>query len=160
MWMLSTGIDPEVASDFAAESVVRQHAVDSANERSSRLSLDEFLESECAETADEACVVAVEHVSLFVSRNSDLVGVDDDYIITHFLVRCVGRLFLSTKNRSSLRGNTSKRFAGCVDYVPFAFLFSVFQKNSFHLYIPLIIKVFSSHGCIFQRTEIYGDLKI
>ena len=74
----------------------------------------------------------VQFLAHLVAGQSDLVGIDDDHVVTGIGVRRVGRLVLAAQQRGDLSGQTTEHHVGGVDDVPVMSQIGWFRSESFH----------------------------
>lgn len=113
-----TGVALQTGDDCAGETVLGQHALDGVLNHEAWVLSAEVRNAKVLFTANEA---RIEHVLLLVflfACHTNLVGVNDDYIIACDSAWRVGRTMLATKNVGNLHGQTTQHFAGGVYYIP------------------------------------------
>ena len=87
-----------------------------------------------------ARVASVHLVGLFLTREDNLLGIDDNYVVATVLVRSEGGLVLSANNLCDLRSKTAYHLVGSVNHEPFFLLAGSFLRYG----NGLVTKVFIS----------------
>ena len=118
--MFCTLIDIEVVQQAASEGTLWQHTLDSmANYLvNTVLAGAELGGSVEALATGIAGVAGIDLVGLFLARETHLVGVDDDYVVTAIYMRSEGWLVLSAKQLGYLRAETTYNLVGSIHYDP------------------------------------------
>ncbi|MNN67128.1 hypothetical protein D3C81_1827470 [compost metagenome] len=130
--MLSAGVDLELAVHLTAQRALRQHALDGDLDHALRVTLKRLLQRLGLQVADVAGEAMVLLVLQLLAGNGNLVGIDDDQVITGVNMRGVDRLVLATQAASQLGGKTAQRLAGGVNEVPVALDGLVLCSESAH----------------------------
>ena len=65
-------------------------------------------------------ITCVDLVSLFLAREDNLVGVDDDDVVTSVNMRCVGQLILDGQNFGNAGSQTASSQSCSINDIPFA----------------------------------------
>ena len=120
MRVLIAAINLEFAINRTPQAVVRNHAANSSLDQKLRMTLTtrrEILRLMPAHIPREA---HVRFLQIFLARNADFGGIDDDYEITRVNVWCVDGLALATKKIGSLYRDMTEVLVGSIDDPPVA----------------------------------------
>ena len=118
--MLGAGIDAKIAELDAGQRTARQHPLDRLFHHPLRkLALEDGLRRPLLDAADKAGVMIVDLLVALLAGQHDLVGVDDDNVVTVVDVRRVGRLVLAAQPHGRDGGEPADHEAGGVDQNPF-----------------------------------------
>ncbi len=127
MRMLAAVIDIEIVEQTGADTVLGKHTLyDLGVERMMAVGthlealIHQNLGSKFALAAGVACVAQIDAVCKLVASHSDLVGIDDDYIVAAFYVRRKRWLVFSAQDFCDLCAETAENLVGCIDNDPFA----------------------------------------
>src|ERR1700722_6192424 len=116
--VLGTGVDEELAHDFATESVLRDHALDGVEDQLDRVLVEQGLPRGRAQTARVTRVVVGELLGRFVGGEHDLVGVHDDDVVTAVNVRGEIDTVLAAQERGGDGRESTEHEAFGVDDAP------------------------------------------
>ena len=98
-----SGIDLYILEQLPTQPVLGKHPLDSHLQRIGRLSLDHLLERLYPQAPRVTRVVVVKFILPLVTRHYHLVRIDDDHIISHFLVRSIDGFMLTPQDGGNLR---------------------------------------------------------
>lgn len=126
--MLGAVVNMNVAEEFAAETVLGEHAFEHTQEQGVLAGLDVlvagFFHQTCgsglALSAGVSGVVEVDAVGPLVAGEFYLVGIDNDYIVATFHVGGVRSLVLAAEELGNFRAKTAEHLIGGVDDHPLA----------------------------------------
>ena len=153
MRMFRACIDFYIIHKNASKTSVRKHSLYCKADRIFRMLFNEFFKCMSLETSYiTGCIFVVNLFLFFSTGNGNFISIDNYYVITHFLIRSIGRLFFTANNRSSFCSYTSKWFTSSVDDKPVALLFFFIYENSFHVYTLKIIK-FNASAALHQTAS-------
>ena len=117
--MLRSCIHIEVAEELGTEAVLRKHSLDGMLHDKGRLAIEHILgRSETLSTGITG-VTDVHFVSQLLAREADLVGVDDDDVVTTVHVRREIRFVLATEDKGNAGSETTQHLIGRINNVPF-----------------------------------------
>src|SRR6476661_1899831 len=119
--VLSTSVHVQVAVLGSTQAVVLQHAFHSVLDYAARVAVHLLAHRATLLATGVARVGDVDLLGHFLARHAQLVGVDNNYIVTAVGVGREGRLVLAAQNVGNLRANAAQRGYAGVDDNP-AFL--------------------------------------
>src|SRR5258708_7578546 len=125
MGMIRPNVDLELLAHLFAKLILWEHAANRYLEDSFRMTLQHLLRSDLFQSARPARVMTVELVFQLVSREDNLVCVDDDDVVAHVYEWRIGRLVLAHQDHCRLGRKPANRLAVCVNEKPTAVLLKV-----------------------------------
>ena len=134
MGMLSSSINLYILQDCTSQRSLRQHSLDGQHQRSVGVALNLLLEGESLQSTNISSVVVIQLVVKLVSSYGNLISIDNNNKVTHFLVPSVSSLVLSSQNTSNLGCDPSQGLACCIDNIPVTYSIAFIHKNSLHAY--------------------------
>ena len=118
MRVLRTFIYIEVAEQLGTETVLRKHSLDGMLHDKGRLAIEHFFgRSETLATRITG-MADVHLVGQFLSRETDLLGVDDDDVVTTVGVGSEIRFVLAAEDKSDAGSETTQHLIGRINNVP------------------------------------------
>lgn len=125
MRMLAAVIDIEIVEQTGADTVLGKHTLyDLGVERMMAVGthlealIHQNLGSKFALAAGVACVAQIDAVCKLVASHSDLVGIDDDYIVAAVHIRSVIGLVFATQDFSHLCAKTAQNLVCSIHHNP------------------------------------------
>ena len=118
--VLRTAVHLELGELLTADAVLGQHAADGLLDRALRVLREELVVRDGLESARVAGVAVRLLLLELLTRQGDLVGVDDDDEVTGVDVVREGGLVLAAEERRRVRGEASEDHVGGVDDEPLA----------------------------------------
>ena len=119
MRVLRTFIYIEVAEQLGTETVLRKHSLDGMLHDKGRLAVEHILGRSETLSSGVTGVTNVHFVGQLLAGKADLVGVDDDDVVTTVHVRREIRLVLATEDKSDAGSETTQHLIGRINNVPF-----------------------------------------
>lgn len=145
MSMLSAIKDSEARQAVRSKLVFRDHTFNSVLEREAWIFLDDFLEFELSQATRKATVAVVFFIDHFVASNLDVLGIDDDNVITIVDMWGISNFAFAHELVSNDDGEFAEWHAASVNQPPFAcgvgWLLTVSFCHAFHLFPLLLISV-------------------
>ena len=100
--MFTADVNAEFLEHLFAERVFRQHTLDCLVDSKIRFFGHQFLVLDLFESADKSCVIAIVFVLEFLARETNLLAVDYNDVVTTVDVGSVFRLVLALEDRCNL----------------------------------------------------------
>ncbi len=116
----SARIDFQLTVHVATQWVLRQHAFNRGLDHALRSFWRSAFEVDRLDAARETGVRVVHFVSGFSTGDTNLLGIDNDDVVTGVNVRSVFRLVLATQTARDFGGQTTQGLASSVDDKPVA----------------------------------------
>jgi len=136
MRMLRTGVDLELLNHRIAQGTLREHAFDSNLKRTARMLRLHLFERGLVDATRIAGVAIVGLLRGFFTRETNLVGVDDDDVITRINVRREFRLVLAAQTQGNLSREAAKNLVRAIDHIPVALDFKRLGREGLHCISP------------------------
>lgn len=154
MRVLGSGVDLELLHLSAPKTVFGDHSFDGPLNDVFRATLADLGRGLDGLTTDVARVTGVNFVILFISRETNVSGIDHDDEVTGVNVRCEDGFVLSAKKACGFHGDFAEDLVFSVDDVPLALDVGWFGRERFHF----LENTPSIQGSITERTEGAGKL--
>ena len=130
--MFVTAIDLKLAVDRAAETVVRNHPLDSALDEQLRATLAALTECLGLVSAHETGKAHVGFLSLFLAADLDVGSIDHNDKVTGVAVGGENRLVLAAQEICGFDGDVAEMLVLCINDPPLAFHFVCFGGKCLH----------------------------
>ena len=130
MRMVRSNVDLQLLAHLAAEFVLRQHAANRRLEYSLRMSLHHLLGGNFLEPTRPTRVMPIDLVLQLVSREDDLLSVDNDHVIANVEERRISCFVLSHQQAGSDSRKPTHGFAVRVDDEPVAGLLKILPARN------------------------------
>ena len=125
--MLGSGENAQLLRRRTRQLVVRHHALDSFFNNTLRVQFQRTTQGECLQTTRVAGVAVTEFTFTLVAGNSNLIGVDDDDMVTTINVGGILWLAFAAQKIGGDHSKTTQNHVSGVNDVPLAGNFTAFR---------------------------------